>query len=83
MLPRMFYRGIILFFCWIWFVVPIFGLPIIPLWYAIPLSGVVSLLSFEKIGDVDNTVDAWINLGRWFIGASVFFMAAFLMHLLR
>lgn len=83
MLPRMFYRGLILYFCWIWFIVPIFGLPIIPLWEAITIGGAVSLLTFEQIGLVENTNEAWLILAKWCIGATVFFVAAFVMHLMR
>lgn len=83
MLPRMFYRGVILYFCWLWFVAPVFGLPPLPLWESIPISGLISLLTFERIGEIENATDAWITVGRWWIGATVFLAAAYAMHIMR
>ena len=82
MMPRMFYRGLILYFCWLWFVVPLFALPIMPLWYAIPLSGLVSILTFEKIGVCHSIQESWVRVGEWALGATVFFIAAFVFHFL-
>ena len=82
MMPRMFYRGVILYFCWLWFIVP-FGLPIIPIWYAIPISGLISILTFEQIGRMHDPVEAWKRVGEWSVGATVFFASAFMFHILR
>lgn len=81
MMPRMFYRGIILYFCWLWFVVPLFGVPVIPIWEAIPISGLVSILTFERIGMFHDVREAWVRVGEWSLGATVFFVAAFIFHL--
>lgn len=83
MMPRMFYRGIILYFCWLWFIVPIFGVAVIPLWEAIPISGLASLLTFEKIGKACELREAWIRVGEWAVGATVFFVAAYIFHIIR
>jgi hypothetical protein len=65
-----------------WFVASLFGLPIIPFWDAVAISGLVSLLTFERIGEISEVQEAWIAVGRWSIGATVFFASAWLLHLM-
>lgn len=81
MIPRMLYRGIMLYYCWLWFIVPIFKIAMLPLISAVCIGGMVSMLTFEDIGQIDNTQLALIRLGQWAIGASAFFVAIYLIHL--
>jgi hypothetical protein len=65
-----------------WFIVPGLHVPEMSLIYAVPISGLVSLLTFEKIGESEKISDSWIEVGRWAIGATVFLASAFLIHLI-
>ena len=79
-IPRALYRGVILYFCWLWFLVP-WGLPYLPYWTATIIGGVVSTLTFEHIGETHNSTSAFIKMMEWFFGINVFFLFAFIVHL--
>ena len=80
-IPRMLYRGVILYFCWWWFVVPYLGFPPINFWVAAALGGVISTLTFEHIGETKSFAVANKKMIEWLIGINIFFLAAFLIHL--
>lgn len=79
-IPRMLYRGVILYFCWMWFIVE-YGLPPMDYWTATIIGGLISTLTFEHIGETKSISEAYAKMIEWFIGINVFFVAAFLIHL--
>lgn len=78
-IPRMLYKGFILYFCWMWFAIP-YGLPELDYWTATVMGGVTSVLTFEHIGQTHNTTTAFRAMMEWMFGASVFLAVAFLIH---
>lgn len=47
LVPAVLFRGYVLTVLWVWFVMPVFNLPVLTIGYAIGISGLVSLLTLQ------------------------------------
>lgn len=79
--PRMFYRGLMLYFGWFWFITPFIGLKPLPFLAAVSISGIISLMTFEHIGEIHSSSLAFKRLIEWLVAASIPFFFIFLINL--
>ena len=81
-IPRMLYRGVILYFCWRWFMLD-YGFPPLDYFTAAAMGGVLSVFTLSHMGEVKTVYEAQKKLVEWLIAISTFFAGAYVLYLIK